>query len=106
MMLDPNDRLPSPPSKRRRTRVACDSGAFHEQAGNPFWFSDGDFVLRVEKHLFRVHHDRLQASDIFTDMLALPQPSHADCIDGCPFVELTDAAADWLVALKWMYDPE
>ena len=67
---------------------------------------DGDFILRVENHSFKVHHARLQTSEIFTDMPALPQPPNTDYIDGCPFVELTDSATDWLVALKWMYDPE
>jgi hypothetical protein len=107
-MLEPDDRPPSPPPKRRRTRVTGDNGtqAHVEQPDNPFWFADGDFILRIENHLFKVHHIRLQASEIFTDMLALPQPPNADCIDGCPFVKLTDAATDWVVALKWMYDPE
>lgn len=103
LMSEPDDRLSSPPSKRRRTQGAGDNS---EQSGNPFWFLDGDFIIRVENQSFRVHHARLQTSDIFTDMLALPQPPDAECIDGCPYVELTDSATDWVVAFKWMYDPE
>src|ERR1700733_7748823 len=104
MMLEPDNRLPSPPPKRRRTKDAGNS--VHEQSGNPFWFPDGYLVLRLNNHMFKVHHRRLQASDIFADMLTLPQPSNPECVDGSPCVELTESAADWMVALRWMYDAE
>ncbi|EPS99251.1 hypothetical protein FOMPIDRAFT_1079837, partial [Fomitopsis schrenkii] len=70
-----------------------------------FWFSDGDIVLEVEQHRFRVHGAHLQCSEIFSDMLAMPQPPDAEKVDGCPLVRLVDTAQDWQVALKWIYDP-
>ena len=71
----------------------------------PFWFADGDIVLDVERHLFKIHRKRLQCSEIFSDMLAVPQPDVVDKMDDCPLVSLPDAAQDWLVALQWMYEP-
>lgn len=94
----PDDSL-LPPPKRRRF-----GGAAHPSP-TPFWFSDGDIVLQVEQHRFRVHGARLRCSEIFSDMLAMPQPPDAETVDGCPLVHLADAAQDWQVALKWMYDP-
>lgn len=95
-----DERIQSPPPKRRCTRDTDHDNGHDHALGSTFWFADGDFVLRVENHQFKVHQERLQSSDIFSDMLALPQPSKADVIDGCAFVELMDSAADWVVALK------
>ncbi|KAJ7664091.1 hypothetical protein B0H17DRAFT_845910, partial [Mycena rosella] len=71
------------------------------------WFPDGDIVLEIEKSLLKVHKARLQCSEIFSDMLSLPQPQQApesDWVDGCPRVALPgDALADWEVALRWIY---
>ena len=94
----PDDAL-LPPSKRRRF------GGTSYHSSTPFWFSDGDIVLQVEQHRFRVHGARLQCSEIFSDMLAMPQPPDAEKVDDCFLVHLTDTAQDWQVALKWMYDP-
>lgn len=109
-MFDEDERLPSPPPKRRCARAMDPSsssmGAFAQQAQSPFWMTDGDFILRVEGVLFKVHHRSLSKSEIFGDMMAMPQPCDAECIDGCPLVELADSAQDWLVALRWMSDEE
>ncbi|KAH7882735.1 hypothetical protein F5I97DRAFT_315981 [Phlebopus sp. FC_14] len=38
-------------------------------------------------------------------MLELPQPDHAETVDGCPQVNLPqDTTSDWIAALSWMYD--
>lgn len=94
----PDDSL-LPPTKRRRF------GGSSLHSSTPFWFSDGDIVLEVEQHRFRVHGAHLQCSEIFSDMLAMPQPPDAEKVDGCPLVRLVDTAQDWQVALKWIYDP-
>lgn len=104
-MFDEDERIPSPPPKRRCARVMdpCSSSAFAQEAPSPFWIADGDFILRVEGLLFKVHHRALSESDIFRDMMAIPQPYDAEHVDGCPFVELADSAQDWLVALRWLH---
>lgn len=104
-MPDVENQLASPPPKRRKTQVAG-GGRTIQHNQSPFWLPDGDFILRVENINFKIHRSCLQCSEIFCDCLALPQPANTDCIDGCPFVELADTANDWLITLKWIYDPE
>lgn len=91
----------SPPLKRRR----CAETATQASPSPSFWFHDGDIVLGVEQHLFKVHQSRLKCSVIFSDMLEIPQPEVVEGVDGKPFVQLADSAQDWHVALRWMYDP-
>ena len=109
IMFD-DERIPSPLPKRRCARIMDHSsnsfGAFAQEPPSLFWIADGDFILRVEGVLFKVHHRALFKSDIFKDMLAIPQPYDAEHINGCPFVELADSARDWLVTLRWLYDEE
>ncbi|TFY65310.1 hypothetical protein EVJ58_g2044 [Rhodofomes roseus] len=90
-----------PPTKRRRF-----GGPSVPHLSTPFWFGDGDIVLEIEQHRFKVHRTRLQCSEIFSDMLAIPQPEDAEAVDGCPLVQLADSVQDWQVALKWIYDPD
>lgn len=112
LLTDEDDaRMPSPPPKRRCTRntginYIQESSTGQQQNNTQFWFIDGDFILEVEEQLFRIHSNIMQQSDIFGDMLALPQPQNGECIDGCPTVKLADSAKDWVVALKWLYDPK
>ncbi|KZT65117.1 hypothetical protein DAEQUDRAFT_697753 [Daedalea quercina L-15889] len=91
-----------PATKRRR--FGGRSSSSQSAAPQAFWFWDGDIVLEVEHHKFKVHGTRLQCSEIFLDMLAMPQPQDADVVDGCPLVQLADSAQDWQVALRWIYD--
>ncbi|KZP27857.1 hypothetical protein FIBSPDRAFT_917775 [Athelia psychrophila] len=93
----------SPPAKRRR--VPAVEPFISKPAPGAYWFGDGDFILRVGSFRFKIHHHRLHCSEIFSDMLALPQPVNAENIDGCAFVELPDSPADWMVALEWIYKP-
>ncbi|KII90239.1 hypothetical protein PLICRDRAFT_108318 [Plicaturopsis crispa FD-325 SS-3] len=98
-------RSPPPPAKRRcvgRPESAHDASASQPA---PFYFKDGNIILSVERRRFRVHHTRLQCSDIFSDMMGIPQPLDTESVDGCPIVELSDTARDWMVVLKWIYDP-
>lgn len=102
--------MASPPAKRRRRRISSADARDATQCGShstpgPFWFADGDLVLEVKAYRFKVHRARLACSEIFADMLALPQPANAECVAGAPLVRLADSARDWLIALEWMYDP-
>ncbi|KAJ7278869.1 hypothetical protein C8J57DRAFT_1125613 [Mycena rebaudengoi] len=101
-----------PHPKRRRLSSPSESSSsrpsdYTNAAGKTFWFSDGDLVLEIEGHLFKVHRKRLLCSVIFSDMLALPQPLDADQVDGCASVVLPgDTIANWQAALAWMYYTE
>lgn len=101
----PLDRSSPPPDPKRR-RLAQGSRS-HLESLRPFWFDDGNIVLEVESHQFKVHRERLSCSPIFSGMFDLPQPASSDNVEGCPLVSLVgDAARDWLVTLSWMYHPE
>ena len=102
--LDPEE----PATKRR----CCHPGSADPEdvyCGS-FYFPDGDIVLETgtgyHRHRFKIHTESLKHSDIFADMFDIPQPPEALTIDGCPFVQLTDAPEDWAMALRWMYNPE
>jgi BTB/POZ domain len=72
---------------------------------NDWWFPTGDLVLGVENLMFRVHKRVLaQHSVVFEDMFALSEPS-SDCevVENAPFVQLHDAAADWIETFSWLY---
>ena len=72
-----------------------------------FWFDDGDLVLEVEQHRFKIHRAGLSCSEIFGDMFALPgQPPEEECVDGVPLVQLADNAHDWMALLSWIYEYE
>lgn len=102
----------SPPAKRARRRTAsaasdaCGSGLQRIPSDTrPFWLPDGDIILEVGCYRYKIHRKRLSCSEIFADMLALPQPPDAERMDGVPLVRLQDNARDWMIALEWMYDP-
>ncbi|KAI5896127.1 uncharacterized protein SCHCODRAFT_02614106 [Schizophyllum commune H4-8] len=67
------------------------------------WYSDGNIVLRVEDSLFRLLNVN---SEIFRDMLSVPQPVAQDDLEGCPVVRLPgDSAEGWRSLLDALYDP-
>jgi hypothetical protein len=70
------------------------------------WFDDGSIVLCVEHTLFRVHRTILcKHSEIFSDMLKIPQTTSDTTIEGCTVVSLPDKAVDFVDLLKVLYDP-
>lgn len=74
-------------------------------ASHAYYFEDGDLVLGVEDLFFKIHSRRLAAqSNVFADMLNMPQPIVVESVDGCPFVRLSDSAKDWIVVLEYIYD--
>ncbi|KAF7329324.1 BTB domain-containing protein [Mycena kentingensis (nom. inval.)] len=72
------------------------------------WFSDGNIVIQAGKSQYRVFHGILAArSEIFRDMLAIPQPERdvAELVDGCPLVQLPDDESDATAFLNAIYNP-
>ncbi|KAJ6567060.1 hypothetical protein B0H19DRAFT_1232982 [Mycena capillaripes] len=71
------------------------------------WFEDGNLVILAENRQFRVYRGVLAArSPIFHDMLAFPQPSDSELIEGCPLVRLPDSATEVTVFLRAIFDSE
>ena len=73
------------------------------------WYEDGTVILIVEKTGFRVYRGLLaQHSEVFHDMLSLPQPTTAvsdTLFEGCPVVRLTgDIAEEVAEVLKILHD--
>lgn len=58
------------------------------------WFDDGSIIIRAENTLFKVYKGTLmQQSELFHDLLTLPQPTDAETIDGCHVVWLEGMSA-------------
>ena len=48
------------------------------------WFEDGNIIFRAENTLFKVHRGILRRqSEVFDDLLTLPQPIDVETVDGC-----------------------
>ncbi|KAJ7918396.1 hypothetical protein B0H13DRAFT_2436368 [Mycena leptocephala] len=70
------------------------------------WMPYGDIILQVESTQFRVNRDVLaKQSSVFRDLFSVPQPLNEATIDGCPIVELSDSAEDWVLILETLYNP-
>ncbi|KAG5648438.1 hypothetical protein DXG03_005012 [Asterophora parasitica] len=68
------------------------------------WFEDGNIILLTDETptMFRGRH-----SDVFRDMLSMPQPealSDAETYDGCQLVRLYDLPSDVSNLIKAIYD--
>lgn len=96
------------PHKRKRSEASnSDSEVSIELIRGDPWFDDGNIVLEVERTQFKVYGGLLsKKSDIFTDMLRVPQPSEGqETLDGCPLVRLSDdSAKDWHHCLKALFE--
>jgi hypothetical protein len=73
------------------------------------WYDDGTLVIRAENTLFRVYRGILASqSDIFKDMLSVPQPSGADAdaetIEDCAVVRVQDTAGDMTRFLRALHE--
>ncbi|TCD68379.1 hypothetical protein EIP91_010888 [Steccherinum ochraceum] len=94
----------SRPAKRSRSDIAYEPSINYERSKD-FWFADGNVVLVAQNTAFRLHQGVLgRKSAIFQDMFAIPQPEDADIYEGCPKVELSDAAEDIEEMLAVLYD--
>jgi len=69
------------------------------------WFEDGNLIIQAGNSQFRVYRGVLAArSSVFQDMLAFPQPSDSELVEGCPLVHLPDTAGEVTVFLKAIFD--
>lgn len=86
----------------------------------PYWHDDGDLVIVVENHVFKLPRMWLLSSEIFEDMFMLalpPDPSTTgmgntppnitgqEMFEGCPVVHLSDKAQDWMAVLQYLDNP-
>lgn len=78
----------------------------HERPASP-WFDEGDIVIRAEGILFKAYERTLtQQSELFRDLLALPQPVDAEVLDGCYVVQLEGVSKkDISLFLRCLHDP-
>ena len=75
----------------------------------PMWHEDGDIVLSAKdgkiEQQFLVHRHMLRrTSNVFRDMLAMPQPENAEGSVGHLVIPLDDSAADLRALLSALYD--
>jgi len=69
------------------------------------YFDDGNIILVAGNIAFRVHRGQLaRHSEVFRDLLLLPQPAGAEVFDESPVVRLTDTSDDVLMLLRALYD--
>ncbi|KAJ6531182.1 hypothetical protein B0H19DRAFT_911807, partial [Mycena capillaripes] len=69
------------------------------------WFADCGLIVRAGNLLFRISREMLAArSPVFADMLAFTQPDDAEKIDGCPVVDLPDAAEEVAVFFRALFN--
>ena len=68
------------------------------------WFEDGNVILVAQGIGFRVYKGALgRASEVFGDMFTLAKPSDPNTVEGCPVVELSDKAEDFLYLLDAVF---
>ncbi|KZT07943.1 uncharacterized protein LAESUDRAFT_758072 [Laetiporus sulphureus 93-53] len=66
-----------------------------------FWYEDGSIVLIAQGVAFRVFRGLLaQHSEVFRDMLSMPQQEETSMLEGCPMVELHDSPEDLRYLLR------
>jgi hypothetical protein len=54
-----------------------------------FWFLDGNIVIIAGQAALKVHQGQLEChSDVFNNMVSIPQPEDQELINGCFWVEL------------------
>ena len=74
------------------------------------WYDDGNIILQAERTQFKFYKGLLaRHSQVFADMLAVvphnQEALHGASAEGCPVVELTDAAQDVRFMLLWLLEP-
>jgi hypothetical protein len=66
----------------------------------PFWCDDGDLLLIVKDHVFKLRRATLSCSEIFRDMFTFAHPSPEDSFEDCTVIHLTDEPQDWMLLLQ------
>lgn len=78
---------------------------FRDSRRTDFWFKDGNVVVLAGNVAFKVHRGVLERhSDVFRDVLSIPQPPEEGTFEGCHMVEIFDEPADLWCLLKALYD--
>ncbi|KZT11118.1 uncharacterized protein LAESUDRAFT_754812 [Laetiporus sulphureus 93-53] len=79
-------------------------GVHEVQRDEEYWYQDGSVVLIAEGWGFRVFHGILaEHSEVFRDLLSIPQLQTMEQIDNCPVVHLSDRAADLRHLLRFLF---
>lgn len=72
------------------------------------WFDDGNIILVAEDTPFKVHRGQLsQRSQVFRDILLIPQPrvpDGSDVMDGVPLIHVSDTWKDLSYVLSALYN--
>ena len=66
----------------------------------PFWYDDGDLLLIVKDHVFRLRRAMLFCSEVFRDMFTFAHPSPEESFEDCTVIHLTDEPQDWMSLLQ------
>ena len=76
-----------------------------ESRQTDFWFNDGSVILVSGNVAFKVHKGQLSRhSEVFGDLLSVPQPPDEATFENCYIVELHDSPVDLWYLLKSLYD--
>ncbi|PAV20574.1 hypothetical protein PNOK_0320100 [Pyrrhoderma noxium] len=76
-----------------------------ESRQTDFWFNDGSVILVSGNVAFKVHKGQLSRhSEVFGDLLSVPQPPDEATFENCYIVELHDSPVDLWYLLKALYD--
>lgn len=67
-----------------------------------YCFNDGDIMLLIGDHLFKLKCEALQCSPIFADMFEFAELQDDDQLDRSTVVHLQDSPEDWASVLKWI----
>lgn len=70
----------------------------------PFWYDDGDLLLIVKDHVFRLRRATLFCSEVFRDMFTFAHPSPEESFEDCTVIHLTDEPQDWMLLLQCLDD--
>ncbi|KAH9027846.1 hypothetical protein EDB84DRAFT_288294 [Lactarius hengduanensis] len=70
----------------------------------PFWYDDGDLLLIVKDHVFRLRRATLFCSEVFRDMFTFAHPSPEESFEDCTVIHLTDEPEDWMLLLQCLDD--
>ena len=74
-------------------------------AQSDIWFKDGNVILVAGGVAFKVHRGQLERhSEIFRDLLSLPQPVDQPTFRGFLIVQLYDSPSDITFLLRTLYD--
>ncbi|KAH9925125.1 uncharacterized protein B0H18DRAFT_877402 [Fomitopsis serialis] len=100
---------------RKRPRTDSSVSANQSQQEETFrrdeqlsWYEDGNIIIVAQGIGFRLSKGLLaQNSQVFRDMLSLPQPSdasHVETYDGCPVVHVTDTVDELRVLAMTVFN--